>query len=129
MSARMIRLIALVFFLSAFLVAHGSLVALSKSNATAVPKAPAAVVPYALAAAVSEAPAAVFPEAPAAVVPEAPTAVVPETPAAAAERIAADRQAPQVRRVSADQAFVLVAGEAEKGNPDAMLTLGGMYEQ
>jgi TPR repeat protein len=34
-----------------------------------------------------------------------------------------------VRRVSADQAFVLVAGEAEKGNPDAMLTLGGMYEQ
>lgn len=36
---------------------------------------------------------------------------------------------PATQQISADMAFAMMAGNAEKGNPNAMLTLGAFYEQ
>lgn len=38
-------------------------------------------------------------------------------------------QPPQQQQISADMAFAMIAGNAEKGNANAMLTLGAFYEQ
>jgi TPR repeat protein len=42
---------------------------------------------------------------------------------------AVDVQPQQPQRVDPEQAFILMAGEAERGNGNAMLTLGSMYER
>lgn len=76
----------------------------------------AAADPAACAAPAKPAPAAPPQAAPA----PAPAKPAPAVPAA---------QPAQRQQMQPEAAFALIAGEAEKGNPQAMLTLGGFYEQ
>ncbi len=48
---------------------------------------------------------------------------------AAPETVNAQNPVPQQQTISTEEAFTLMAGEAEKGNANAMLTLGTMYER
>ena len=47
----------------------------------------------------------------------------------AQETVNAQTPVPQQQTISTEEAFTLMAGEAEKGNANAMLTLGTMYER
>lgn len=50
-------------------------------------------------------------------------------PATAQDTVGAQNPPQQQQSISTEEAFTLMAGEAEKGNANAMLTLGTMYER
>lgn len=79
-------------------------------------------------AAPAKAPAKPAPTAPAAQPPAVPAAPPPAAPAAQPPA-APVAQPAQRQQVQPETAFALVSAQAEKGNPQAMLQLGGFYEQ